>query len=33
VPARSSDETCEAAQHRLDRHGHMARRNHPTYEY
>ena len=31
VPALISDETCEAAQHRLDRHGQMARRNHTTY--
>lgn len=30
VPALSSEETFEAAQHRLDRHVHMARRNNTT---
>ena len=33
VPALISDETFEAAQHRLDRHVQMARRNNTTYEY
>jgi len=33
VPALISEETFEAAQHRLDRHVHMARRNNTTYAY
>src|SRR5262245_42458413 len=33
VPALISDETFEAAQHRLDRNVQMARRNNTTYEY
>ena len=33
VPALISDETFEAAQHRLDRHVQRARRNNTTYEY
>ncbi len=33
VPALISEETCEAAQHRLDRNVHMARRNNTTSEY